>query len=327
MKRLTTLAAVAAIVALAACGSSSNSSSSTSSAGGGTSSSSSSSGNTIQSNPANKAKTVTIGSKNFAEEFILGQIYAQALKAAGYSVKTQLNLGSEQIAYRALKSGQVDAYPEYTGTALTSFFGKKATEVPHDAQAAYNEAKAGFAKAGLTALPPTPFTDSNGVGMLKAKAQKLGITKLSDLTAKGKSLSFYGPPECRQRPDCLLGLQSIYNIHFKKFVPVDIGLLHKVLDSGQADTAIVFTTDGQLAQGKELLLQDDKKMFPPYNVTLVFRNAALKKLGPDAQKTIALVQKGLTTEAMQELNSRVSIDKQTPAQVAHDYLTESGYLK
>src|SRR3954452_10333636 len=325
MRRLSTLTAIAAMVALAACGSS-NSSSSTSSAGGGTSSSASS-GNTIQANPANKGKTVTIGSKNFAEEFILGPIYAQALKAAGYSVKTQLNLGSEQIAYRAVKSGQVDAYPEYTGTALTSFFGKKATEVPHDATAAYNEAKAGFAKAGLTALAPTPFTDSNGVGMLKAKAQKLGISKLSDLTSKGSSLTLYGPPECRQRPDCLLGLQSVYNIHFKKFVPVDIGLLHKVLDSGQADTSIVFTTDGQLAQGKELLLQDDKHMFPPYNVTLVFRDAALQKLGPDAQKTIALVQKGLTTQAMQELNSRVSIDKQTPAKVAHDYLTESGYLK
>src|SRR3954451_4387168 len=325
MRRLSTLTAIAAMVALAACGSS-NSSSSTSSAGGGTSSSASS-GSTIQANPANKGKTVTIGSKDFAEEFILGQIYAQALKAAGYSVKTQLNLGSEQIAYRAVKSGQVDAYPEYTGTALTSFFGKKATEVPHDATAAYNEAKAGFAKAGLTALAPTPFTDSNGVGMLKAKAQKLGISKLSDLTSKGSSLSLYGPPECRQRPDCLLGLQSVYNIHFKKFVPIDIGLLHKVLDSGQADTSIVFTTDGQLAQGKELLLQDDKHMFPPYNVTLVFRDAALQKLGPDAQKTVTLVQKGLTTQAMQELNSRVSIDKQTPAKVAHDYLTESGYLK
>src|SRR3954447_6925688 len=325
MRRLSTLTAIAAMVALAACGSS-NSSSSTSSAGGGTSSSESS-GSTIQANAANKGKTVTIGSKNFAEEFILGQIYAQALKAAGYSVKTQLNLGSEQIAYRAVKSGQVDAYPEYTGTALTSFFGKKATEVPHGATAAYNEAKAGFAKAGLTALAPTPFTDSNGVGMLKAKAQKLGISKLSDLTSKGNSLTLYGPPECRQRPDCLLGLQSVYNIHFKKFVPIDIGLLHKVLDSGQADTSIVFTTDGQLAQGKELLLQDDKHMFPPYNVTLVFRDAALQKLGPDAQKTIALVQKGLTTQAMQDLNSRVSIDKQTPAKVAHDYLTESGYLK
>jgi glycine betaine/choline ABC-type transport system substrate-binding protein len=324
MKRVSALAAIAATLALAACGSSNSSTSSSTSSSG---SQSSSSGNTIQANSANQSKTVTIGSKNFTEEFILGQIYAQALKAAGYNVKTQLNLGSEQIALRAVKSGQVDAYPEYTGTALTSFFGKKTEQVPHDANAAYQQAKAGFAKSGLTALPPTPFTDSNGVAMLKTKAQKLGITKLSDLKSKAGSLTFYGAPECRQRQDCLLGLESVYGIHFKKFVPVDISLLHKVLDSGQADTAEVFTTDGQLAQGKEQLLQDDKHMFPPYNVTLVFRPATLKKLGPDAKKTIALVQKGLTTEAMQELNSRVAIDKQTPAAVAHEYLTESGYLK
>jgi glycine betaine/choline ABC-type transport system substrate-binding protein len=324
-QRVSALVVIAASVVLAACGSSSNNSTSSSSSGSSTTTASS--GNTIQSNPANKGKAVTIGSKNFTEEFILGQIYAQALTAAGYTVKTQLNLGSEQIAFRAVKSGQVDAYPEYTGTALTSFFKKKATDVPHDEQAAYQEAKTGFAKAGLTALPPTPFTDSNGVGMLKSKATKLGITKLSDLTTKGSSLTLYGPPECAQRPDCLLGLQQVYKIKFKKFVPIDPALRHKVLDSGQADTAIVFTTDGQLAQGKETLLQDDKHMFPPYNVTLVFRDATLQKLGPDAQKTVELVQKGLTTAAMQELNSRVDIDKQTPAKVAHDYLRESGYLK
>jgi glycine betaine/choline ABC-type transport system substrate-binding protein len=325
MKRVSMLVALVAAVALTACGSSSSTSTSSSTSGG--SQPSSSSGNTIQSNSANKGKTVTIGSKNFTEEYILGEIYAQALKAAGYNVKKQLNLGSEQIAYKAVKSGQVDAYPEYTGTALTSFFGKKATQVPHNDQAAYQQAKAGFAKAGLTALPPTPFTDSNGVGMLKAKAQKLGITKISDLKGKDSSLTIYGTPECPQRPDCLLGLQQVYGLKFKKFVPVDPSLRHTVLDKGQADVSIVFTTDGQIAQGKELLLKDDKHLFPPYNATLVFKDATLKKLGPDAQKTVVLVQKGLTTQAMQELNSRVDIDKQTPAAVAKEYLKESGYLK
>jgi glycine betaine/choline ABC-type transport system substrate-binding protein len=325
MKRLGTLMAIVAMLSLAACGSS-NKSSSSSSAGSSGSQTSASSANTITFDAANHSKGVVIGSKNFTEEFILGQIYAQALKAAGYNVKTELNLGSEQIAYKAVKSGQVDAYPEYTGTALTSFFGKKATDVPRDSAAAYQEAKTGFAQAGLTALPPTPFTDSNGVGMLKTKAQKLGITTLSQLAAKSSSLTLYGPPECRQRLDCLLGLEQIYHAKFKKFVPVDPSLRHQVLDNGQADSAVVFTTDGQLAQGKEQLLTDDKHMFPPYNVTLVFRDAKLKELGPVAEKTIALVQQGLTTEAMQELNSRVDIDKQTPANVAREYLTESGYL-
>src|SRR3954452_15341479 len=205
MKRLSVLALLMAVLGLAACGGDDDNSS-TGSSGGGTSSSGSS--KTITKSAANAGKTVTIGSKNFTEEFILGQIYAQALKAAGYNVKTQLNLGSEQIALRAVKSGQVDAYPEYTGTALTSFFGMKATDVPHNDQRAYQIAKEDFAKQNLTALPPTPFTDSNGVGMLKAKAQALGITKISDLTSKAPGLSFSGTPECPQRPDCLLGLKD-----------------------------------------------------------------------------------------------------------------------
>jgi glycine betaine/choline ABC-type transport system substrate-binding protein len=317
------VAALAASVALAACGGDDKTTTGTPSG----ETSTSAEGKTIQSNSANRSKTVTIGSKNFTEEFILGQIYAQALRAAGYTVRTQLNLGSEQIALRALKKGQVDAYPEYTGTALTSFFKKKATDVPRDEQQAYEQAKEGFAQEGLVALAPTPFTDSNGVGMLKSKADEMGIKTISDLKDKASSLTFYGPPECRQRPDCLVGLQDVYGLKFKKFVPIDPALRHKVLTSGQADLAVVFTTDGQLAQGKELLLEDDQHMFPPYNVTLVFSKAALDKLGPDAQKTIELVQTGLTTQAMQELNSRVDIDKQTPAAVAKAYLTESGYLK
>jgi glycine betaine/choline ABC-type transport system substrate-binding protein len=325
MKRLSVLALLIAALVLAACGSSDNSSSSTA-AGGGTGTATSGS-NTITSNPDNKGKTVTIGSKNFTEEFILGEIYAQALQAAGYNVKKQLNLGSEQIALKAVKSGQVDAYPEYTGTALTSFFGMKATAVPHDEQKAYELAKTNFAKQGLTALPPTPFTDSNGVGMLKERADKLGISNISDLKGKDANLTFSGTPECPQRPDCLLGLQQVYGLKFKKVTAVDPSLRHTVLEKKKADVSIVFTTDGQIAQGKEKLLADDKHMFPPYNVTLVFKADKLKTLGPDAQKTVALVQKGLTTEAMQELNSRVDIDKQTPAAVAKAYLSESGYVK
>src|SRR3954471_15785179 len=151
MKRVGTLVALAASLALAACGSSSSSNTSTSSSGG--SQTASSSGNTIQSNSANKAKTVTIGSKNFTEEFILGEIYAQALQAAGYTVKKQLNLGSEQIAYKALKKGNIDAYPEYTGTALTSFYKVKTDDVPRDPQKSFDQLKTDLAKDNITPLP------------------------------------------------------------------------------------------------------------------------------------------------------------------------------
>jgi glycine betaine/choline ABC-type transport system substrate-binding protein len=316
------LAALIAAVGIAACGSSSdNTTESTSSAGG------KSSAQVIQSNPANKKVTVTIGSKNFTEEFILGNTYAQALKAAGYNVKTQLNLGSEQIALKALKSGQIDAYPEYTGTALTSFFNVKTADIPSDPTQAYDQTKAQFAKQGITALPPTPFTDSNAVAVTPATAKKLSLKNISDLKAKAGTLTLAGPPECRQREDCLLGLQQTYGLKFKSFTPVDPSLRHEVLQKGQADASIVFTTDGQIKANKEVVLGDDKNIFPPYNITLLVNDKVLQKAGPDFPKTVALVEKGMTTPVMQELNSRVDLDKQKPAAVATEYLKESGYTR
>jgi glycine betaine/choline ABC-type transport system substrate-binding protein len=316
------LAALIAAVGIAACGSSSdNTTESTSSAGG------KSSAQVIQSNPANKKVTVTIGSKNFTEEFILGNIYAQALKAAGYNVKTQLNLGSEQIALKALKSGQIDAYPEYTGTALTSFLNVKTADIPSDPTQAYDQTKAQFAKQGITALPPTPFTDSNAVAVTPATAKKLSLKNISDLKAKAGTLTLAGPPECRQREDCLLGLQQTYGLKFKSFTPVDPSLRHEVLQKGQADASIVFTTDGQIKANKEVVLGDDKNIFPPYNITLLVNDKVLQKAGPDFAKTVALVEKGMTTPVMQELNSRVDLDKQKPAAVATEYLKESGYTR
>jgi glycine betaine/choline ABC-type transport system substrate-binding protein len=281
----------------------------------------------IKKNPANSGKTITVGSKNFTEEFILGNVYAQALKAAGYKVKTQLNLGSEQIAHRALKSGQIDGYPEYTGTSLTSFFNVKIADVPKDANKAYEQTKSFYAKEGITALPPTPFNDSQAVGMTKKEAGKLGVKTVSDLKPKAKSIVFAGTPECKQRVDCLLGLQQVYGLKFKKFTPVDIAQRYKTADSGQAQLIEVFTTDGQLASGKYVVLTDDKKIFPIAQVSFGIRNAALKKLGPDASKVIEQVQKGMTTQVMQELNSRVDIDKQEPKDVASQYLRETGLVK
>jgi len=281
----------------------------------------------IQSNPDNTAQTVTIGSKNFTEQFILGEIYAQGLQAAGYKVKKQLNLGSELIAFRSVKRGDVDAYPEYTGTALTSFFDVKTDDIPKDEQQAYEQTKAGFAKDGLTALPPTPFTDANAVGMTKARASELGITKISDLAEKAGDLTLSGSPECRQRTDCKLGIERTYGFKFGKYLPVELASRHEVLKKKQADASIVFTTDGQIVAEDLVVLEDDKQLFPPYNVTLVVRDETVKAAGPDMPKVIAQVQEGLTTEVMQELNSRVDIDKEKPEDVAAAYLKESGYIE
>jgi glycine betaine/choline ABC-type transport system substrate-binding protein len=313
------IAALLLALGVAACGGSDNNNDTGTSGGN--------SANLIKSNPANKGIQLTVGSKNFTEEYILGNIYAQALQAAGYDVNTNLNLGSETIAYKALQDGEISGYPEYTSTLLESIFGAKT--VPANAQEAYSQAKAQLEPKGETAFAPTPFADSNAFGMLKSKADELGVTKISDLQGKSQDLTLYGSPECRERSDCLVGLQDTYGLQFKSFNPVDIGLRYTVLDKGQADASIVFTSDAQLSANpdKYVLLQDDKGIFPAGNPIWVTDQATVQKAGPDYQATIEKVQKGLTLPVMQELNARVDIDKQDPADVATQYLKEDGYIQ
>jgi osmoprotectant transport system substrate-binding protein len=280
----------------------------------------------IQRDEANAEVQLTIGSKNFTEQKVLGEIYAQGLEAAGFAVSKDLNLGDEKTALAALKSDEISAYPEYTGTALLSFFGKTADELPKDPQAAYEEARAGFEAEGLVALPPTPFTSSNEVAVTQATAEEHSLQTISDLEGKSQDLVIYGSPECRQRLDCLLGLQQVYGLRFKRFVPVDIAQRHEVLTSGRADISIVFTTDPQIQRENFVLLEDDQGMFPPYNSTLVMKQETADAGGENLRRTVELIQEQLTDENMQELNARVDLDKKDPAQVAEEYLTETGLI-
>jgi glycine betaine/choline ABC-type transport system substrate-binding protein len=284
-------------------------------------------GGAIASNPDNGKVTLTVGSKNFAEEEILGEIYAQALKAAGYKVKTKLNLGSETIALQTLKQGEISGYPEYTATALESFFGLEPEEVPSDATGAYEKAKAELEKENLTAFPPAPYSSANAVGTLKKTAEENNLKTISDLSGKSEELSLYGSPECRQRIDCLAGLEKLYGLEFKSFTPVDISLRYTVLEKGQADLSIIFTSDPQLSAEKDkfVVLEDDKHVFPPGNPIFITDQSVVKEAGPDYEKTIVEVQEGLTLPVIQELNARVELEKQSPAKAAASYLKEAGY--
>ena len=325
MKRLLILLlALSLAVLVAACGDDSEDTAATPTQ----SSSDAGGGGKIQRNDANAKVHLTIGSKNFTEQKVLGEIYAQGLEAAGYAINKDLNLGDEKTALAALKSDEISAYPEYTGTALLSFFGKKANELPKDPQAAYEEVKKDFAADGLTAFPPTPFTSSNEVAVTKATAEKLGLKNISDLSGKSQDLTLYGSPECRQRIDCLVGLQKYYDLDFKSFTPIDIGLRYDVLDKGQADLSIVFTTDAQLFTSNDYVtLEDDKHVLPAGNVMFIASKQAADEAGPDFGSTIEKVQSNLSLEVMQELNARVDIDKEKPEQAAKEYLQEFGYIQ
>ena len=287
-----------------------------------------SSSTAIEANPDNEGIELTIGSKNFDEQFILGEIYAQALEAAGYTVNKDLNLGSEQIALKALEEGEVDGYPEYTSTALTSFFGFAPEDVPGDPQQAFSDSADEFEKEGLVAFEPTPFSSANAVGTLTSTADELGISSISDLEGVSEDLTLAGSPECRERIDCLKGLEDNYGLSFGKFTPVDIELRYEVLDKDNADLSILFTTDGQLAESDDYtLLEDDQGLLPAGNVLFVASQEAVDKAGPDMQETVEKVQESLTLEVMQELNARVSLDREKPEDVAADYLRQAGYVE
>jgi glycine betaine/choline ABC-type transport system substrate-binding protein len=282
-------------------------------------------GQLIEKDPANSGKSITIGSKNFDEQFILGEIYAQALTAAGFGVKKELDLGAEQVAFKALKGGEVDAYPEYTGTALTSFYKLKTDDVPREPQQAYDQLVTDLEKDNITAFPITPFENTYKVTSTKETAEKYGNPKtISELVAKTKNdVRLSGFPECKQRTDCYVGLGRSYNWQ-PKFVSSE-GKFDD-LDKDQADFTMAFSTDGPLSLDKYATYEDDKKLFPPYQVTLLTRNEAAERLGESGRQVIEAVQKPLTDQVMQELNSRVSIDKQTPEAVAKAYLQESGFI-
>jgi osmoprotectant transport system substrate-binding protein len=322
---------VAGAAGLTACGSSNKSNSASSSSGssgtGPAATSTATPSGAIQKDPANAKVTLKIGSKNFTEQRVLGEIFAQGLAAAGYKTSTDLSLSDENTALKALKGGQISAYPEYTGTILGSFFNLAASKIPTDPQKAYELAKGKFAAQKITEFPPTPFTDSNEVAVLPATAKKYGLTNISDLSKVADKLVLYGTPECRQRLDCLLGLQKVYGLKFKKFVPVSADQRHQVLLDKKADVSIVFTTDPQIKRNHEVLLKDDKHMFPPYQSTLLMKDATAQAAGPDLQKVVEQLQKPLTDDAMQELDARVDLDKKTPAEVAKEYLSETGLVK
>jgi glycine betaine/choline ABC-type transport system substrate-binding protein len=318
-------------VVLAACGSDKSSDTptpaaqSTQPAGSGDISASEKTANKIQPVQGASSVSLTVGSKNFPEQYILGEIYTQALQAAGYKVKKDLDLGPELVAYKALRQGTVDAYPEYTGTALTAFFKVKIKDVPKDPEQAYEDAKAAYAKVGITALSPTPFENSYRMGMTKKKAAELGNpTKISDLEGKSQDMVVNGFPACRQRIDCLLGVEQSYGLKFKKFLPGENK--YQILDNGDADIAFVFTTDGKLSSGKYVVLDDDKSIFPPYNISLTMRESVAKKLGAPGQKVVSDAQKYMTEPIMQELNARYDIDKEEASTIAADYLKNFGFV-
>ncbi len=302
------LAACALVVGLAACGSSSSSSSSATST-------------PAASGPGAGKPAVTIGDKNFAEENILGALYAQALQAKGYKVTLKDNVGSSEIIFKALTAGQIDMYPEYTGTLLSAVAEK--TNEPASAEAAYTEAKAYVEPKGFTLLEKTPFYDSNALITTPAYASAHQLASIADLKPLGTSVKLGGAPEFKTRFEGSIGLKQEYGV-VPTFVPVSIELSYKAIEGGQVDVQSVFSTDGQLLGGKFKVLADPKHVFGFQNVAPVVKKSVLEAEGPAFAETLNRVSALLTIPAIQQMNKAVSIDKQSASSVAEQFLKANG---
>ncbi len=280
----------------------------------------------IYSNPENGKVSLTIGSKNFPEQEILGEIYAQALKAAGYNVKSDLNLGSETAALQAVKSGAISGYPEEASTALTSFFGIKPKDVTTSSTRAAEQANEEFEKEGLVAYGPTPYAPGNASGTTTKFAQEKGLKTVFDLQGKSEDMTIYGPAGCRQQIDCLARLEELYGLKFKSFHPIDTSRRYAVLENGEADLSILNATDPQLFAEKEKFVALKDEGLPAANIIFISKKSTAEKAGPDYEETILEVQQGLTLEVMRGLNTRVGLEGETPKEAASAYLELNGYV-
>lgn len=265
---------------------------------------------------------MTLGTKDFPEQFILGQLYAQALRVKGFSVTLRNDIGASEVVQRDLAAGKIDGYPEYTGTILSVL--ARDSRRPTSANEAYARAAAYVRKHGSVLLAMAPATDTNVLITKPAYAAQHGLGSLADLPRLGSSAMLAGPPEFRTRFAGLIGLRHVYGVTDIGFMPAPIGGQYRALQEGRAQLGVAFTTDGQLSQGGYTLLDDPENIFGFQNVTFVVRQDVLAREGPAFAQTINAVSAKLSTQALRVMNAAVVLDQQSPAAVARQFLGASG---
>jgi osmoprotectant transport system substrate-binding protein len=268
--------------------------------------------------------TIRVASKDFTEQFILGEMYALALEDAGFRVDRRLNLGGTPVAHQALLNNEIDLYPEYTGTGLLTVLGR---EVESDPQVVYDTVLSEyFIQFNLVWLDPAPMNNTQALAMTREGAERFGIRTISDMVANASQLTMAGPPEFQEREDGLPGLRQVYgNFELQAYQAIDPGLRYQALVQGQADVVVAFGTDGEIAAFDLVLLEDDRGMFPPYQVAPVVRSALLDD-HPEIAQVLNSIAPLLTDAVMQRLNYEVSGQGREPAEVARDFLVEQGII-
>jgi len=273
--------------------------------------------------------TVTVGSKNFTEQYILGELYAQALEANGFNVETKLDLGSAAIADKALQNGQIDLYPEYTGTSLVEIF--KESEQPKTPEATYQKAKQLYTERDPadTMLTPAPFNNTYGIFVRKEVAEQKNLKTLADLAEASPQLSFVSFSEFQNRDDGYPNMQKNYPaFDFGEIQNVNSigGPIYQGVLQGEGEAGVGFTTDGQLASDELVVMEDPKSIWPFYYPAPVVRSDVLEK-NPKIKGVLNEVSASLNAETMRKLNSQVDIEQEDPDEVAAEYLQEKGLVE
>ncbi len=265
---------------------------------------------------------VKVGSKNFTEQFIVAEIYAQALEAAGIKVERKINLGGTLIAHKALEEKQIDLYPEYTGTMLLAVL---KAEPMTDRKAVYDKVKAEYAKMGLVVLNEAPLNNTYNMVVRPETAAQYKLETLSDLAKVSKELKLGAGPEFRDRKDGLPGLKEKYGIVFKEDLQMAIGLRYQALANKQIDVVNGYSTDGMISAMKLVRLKDDKGLWPPYYLAPVVRKDTLDA-NPKIAEVLNNVSAMLNETNMAEMNYKVDGDKMEPKDVARDFLKSKGVV-
>jgi osmoprotectant transport system substrate-binding protein len=266
--------------------------------------------------------TIVLGTKNFGEEYILGQLYGQALQAKGFKVEYKGSFGSSELADTAIRKGKMNFYPEYTGVIALDL--AKVKDAPKTASATYTAAKSYEQKHGLTLLKPTPFYDSDTFTMLTKTANRLGVKTIADMK-KVKSFSYAAFPECKTRATCLLGLKNTYGLKQVHFVALGSISVYTLIDKGTVTAGDGFSTDPQQLQSKYTALKDTKHIFGFQNVAPVLSQKLLKgSAGKQLESICNKVSSELSLAAMQAMNKAYVVDKATPKQIANGFLKANG---
>jgi osmoprotectant transport system substrate-binding protein len=265
---------------------------------------------------------IRLATKNFTEAFVLGELYAQALRAKGFRVVIKHNVGGSELADKALLAGAIDLYPDYIGVIASELARSRAR--PRTAQDTYRRAKAFEATRDVAILARSPGSDVDATAVKPAFARRHGLTSTTDLRKLGR-FRYGGPAENLARFQGAIGLREVYGLRRMQYVSLSIPARYAALDDGRVDAVAVFTTEGQLAdRSRYTVLTDPKGIFGFQNIVPVVKQSVLRQQGPAFARTLDAVTATLTDRALQGMNAAVDLRKQQPADVARRFLGKGG---